>query len=77
MNRRAFIKAAVGALALLLAPGWRPHPTAARTYYVSPRGDDANDGTAPDRAWQSLSRLPNLQPGDRVRLSGTFTEEIS
>jgi len=32
-------------------------PTGAVVYYVSPNGDDANDGRTPDTAWQTLSRV--------------------
>ncbi|WP_306338079.1 right-handed parallel beta-helix repeat-containing protein [Streptomyces sp. KL118A] len=50
-----------------------PHyAPASATYYVSPRGDDANDGTDPGRAWRSLARAERvgLQPGDRLLLAG-------
>ena len=42
----------------------------AETYYVdSGKGDDTRAGTAPDRAWQSLDRVNDvdLRPGDEVR----------
>lgn len=40
----------------------------AAVYYVSAGGDDANDGTAPERAWQTLARVnaADLKPGDSV-----------
>lgn len=39
------------------------------TYFVSNAGDDANDGTSPDRAWASLKKVSEayLYPGDGVR----------
>ena len=40
------------------------------TYYVSPKGDDANDGTSPETAWQTMDAVinntPLLQAGDAV-----------
>lgn len=40
------------------------------TYYVSPDGNDDNDGTSPDTAWQTLDSVVInsylLQPGDAV-----------
>jgi hypothetical protein len=54
---------------------WR---TPGRRFYVDPRrGDDANDGRDPERAWRSLQRLQvaALNPGDTVALhrGGIFT----
>ncbi len=43
---------------------------AGRTFYVdSQKGQDSNDGKAPDRAWRSLDRVnaAPLRPGDTVR----------
>lgn len=41
-----------------------------KTYYISPTGDDTNDGLSPDRAWCTTQRLrqahDQLQPGDAV-----------
>jgi len=43
----------------------------AATYYISPTGNNANSGTSPAQAWQSISRLMqsiySLQPGDAIR----------
>ncbi|MFG2651866.1 right-handed parallel beta-helix repeat-containing protein [Streptomyces sp. NPDC048436] len=59
-----------------------PHYTpAAVTYYVSPQGDDQNDGSSPGKAWRSLARAERvaLEPGNRLlleggaRFSGTIT----
>ena len=38
------------------------------TYYVSNRGDDAQDGKTPETAWQTLQRVSEaeLAPGDGV-----------
>lgn len=51
------------------------------THYVSPQGDDQNDGSSPGQAWRSLARAERvaLEPGDRLlleggaRFSGTIT----
>lgn len=57
----------VAALALGLAVG-DVSSTQAAVYYVSATGDDRNDGTAPERAWQTLTRVnaADLKPGDTV-----------
>ncbi|GGT25342.1 hypothetical protein GCM10010271_31120 [Streptomyces kurssanovii] len=49
-----------------------PHYVPARTYYVSPEGDDDNDGRSPDQAWRSLGRadVRAFEPGDRLLLQG-------
>ena len=41
---------------------------AGTTYYVSTRGDDANDGRSPETPWRTLSKVSTteLQPGDGV-----------
>ncbi|MDO4570032.1 MAG: right-handed parallel beta-helix repeat-containing protein [Planctomycetia bacterium] len=43
-------------------------PLFAATYYVSPSGNDASDGTSPQSAWQSLQKVhaTPLLPGDQV-----------
>jgi hypothetical protein len=46
-------------------------PAAAATYYVDARkGSDANAGTSPAKAWQTLAKVnaSEFQPGDRVLL---------
>lgn len=42
------------------------------TYYLSPAGDDAADGTTPATAWRTLKRatVAKLAPGDAVLLEG-------
>ncbi|HET9379669.1 MAG TPA: right-handed parallel beta-helix repeat-containing protein [Streptomyces sp.] len=58
------------------APGvYRPARPAAGgpfTFYVSPEGDDHNDGMSPKRPWRSLTHADGarLKPGDRLRLKG-------
>ena len=50
------------------------------TYYISPNGDDKNDGLSPETAWGSLKKLQTmataklLEPGDTVRFErgGTY-----
>ncbi len=42
-----------------------------RAYYISSlHGDNQNDGTSPDKAWQTLDKLTGIQfgPGDRILL---------
>lgn len=43
-----------------------------KTYYISPGGNDANDGLSIGSAWLSLSHLStiNFKPGDKVLLEG-------
>lgn len=52
----------------------------ATDYYVSPSGNDANDGLSPATAWATLDEVYNrllgldaLQPGDRILLEGGAT----
>lgn len=42
------------------------------TFYVSPDGDDENDGLSRKRAWRTLRKADaaNYRPGDRLRLRG-------
>ncbi|MEU5656690.1 right-handed parallel beta-helix repeat-containing protein [Streptomyces sp. NPDC047737] len=49
-----------------------PHYSPTRTYYVSPEGDDRNDGTSEGQAWRTLARAERvaLEPGDRLLLQG-------
>jgi hypothetical protein len=55
-------------------------PVAALTYYISPRGNDAQDGTTVGTAWRTIDRVntATFQPGDRVLFEGgqTFTGSI-
>ncbi|MBK9177291.1 MAG: T9SS type A sorting domain-containing protein [Flavobacteriales bacterium] len=52
-------------IALLLGLGLK-----AATYYVSPTGNDSNNGTSQTTAWQTIARVnqlgTSLQPGDRI-----------
>ncbi|UYQ60140.1 right-handed parallel beta-helix repeat-containing protein [Streptomyces peucetius] len=72
--RRCVLAAAPMALTGVLLAGCvgTPHYTPARTYYVSPDGDDDNDGRSPGQAWRSLARADAraLEPGDRLLLRG-------
>lgn len=51
------------------------------TYYVSPDGDDANPGTAPDSAWQTLDQVNRtaFQPGDTIlfQAGATFAGSLT
>ena len=55
-----------------------PLPAPAITYYISNLGNDANSGTSPSQAWQTLDRLDqvqySLQAGDQILLKrgGTY-----
>lgn len=46
-----------------------------KTYYISPSGNDANNGLTITTAWQTLAPVNNLdlEPGDRVLLEGGQT----
>ncbi|MFG2133787.1 right-handed parallel beta-helix repeat-containing protein [Streptomyces sp. NPDC048751] len=41
-------------------------------FYLSPRGDDSDDGRTPQTAWRTLRRADavRFKPGDRLRLQG-------
>jgi hypothetical protein len=51
-------------------------PARGADYHVSAAGDDANDGTGPERAWRTIARANQraLQPNDRLlfRAGDTF-----
>ncbi|MFF9622374.1 right-handed parallel beta-helix repeat-containing protein [Streptomyces griseosporeus] len=49
-----------------------PHYTPYHTYYVSPAGDDRNDGRSPSHPWRTLAHADNqaYQPGDQLLLEG-------
>jgi hypothetical protein len=65
------------------APAPSPYP--AEGFYVSPNGNDANDGTKPETAWKTLARASaqSITPGSFLRLekdgtySGTLTLDES
>jgi len=48
-----------------------------KTYYVSPAGNDANDGLTTSTAWQTTAKVSgfSFQPGDKILFEGgqTFT----
>ncbi|MDX2195054.1 MAG: BACON domain-containing carbohydrate-binding protein [Cytophagales bacterium] len=51
----------------------------ANTYYISPTGNDTNDGLSPATAWNTISRVNThawsvgMQPGDRLLFEGNRT----
>ncbi|MEA2734988.1 MAG: hypothetical protein QOE14_1439 [Humisphaera sp.] len=51
----------------------------AATYYVSPTGNDANNGRSPQSAWQTIGRAngKNWNPGDRLLFEGGQTFSAS
>lgn len=61
----------------------RPVAGGPLTFYVSPDGDDKNDGRSPEKPWRTLDHANGVRfgPGDRLRLKGgerfrgTFTLE--
>ncbi|MGW7528677.1 right-handed parallel beta-helix repeat-containing protein [Streptomyces sp. NPDC054783] len=48
------------------------NPRGGRTFYVSPQGDDKDDGRTPQTPWRTLRRADavRLKPGDRLLLEG-------
>ncbi|CCK25075.1 PA14 domain-containing protein [Streptomyces davaonensis JCM 4913] len=50
----------------------RPASGGPFTFYVSPDGDDDNDGMSPENPWRTLDHANSVrfQPGDRLRLKG-------
>ena len=48
-------------------------------HYVSPFGDDANDGRSPQTAWKTIERAngKNWNPGDRLLFEGGQTFNVS
>jgi hypothetical protein len=55
----------------------------AATYYVSPSGNDSNNGTSQAQAWRTVARAQqvagNLQPGDQIlfQRGGTYTGKLT
>jgi len=47
----------------------------ATTYYISPGGNDSSNGTSPQTAWKTISKLNNitLQPGDYVLFQAGYS----
>ncbi|MBL7963369.1 MAG: right-handed parallel beta-helix repeat-containing protein [Flavobacteriales bacterium] len=76
MRTKAFIRAALG---LLLGLPLQVHGV---TYYLSPSGNDANNGTSQSSPWRTIDRLNlvtgSLQPGDRIYFErgGTYRGEV-
>ncbi|MER6675178.1 right-handed parallel beta-helix repeat-containing protein [Streptomyces sp. NPDC000983] len=50
----------------------RPATGGPYTFYVSPDGDDGNDGMSPAKPWRTLDHADGarFRPGDRLRLKG-------
>lgn len=80
-SRTSRTSAVISAAALLLLTGCdvpgvyrpaRPVTGGPFTFYVSPDGDDKNDGMSPERPWRTLDHANSVrfQPGDRLRLQG-------
>jgi hypothetical protein len=53
---------------LLAMLTWGTSPTRAATYYISPSGNDANDGISADRPWKSVAKANaySFQAGDLI-----------
>jgi hypothetical protein len=49
-----------------------------RRYFVSPSGDDGDDGLSPERPWRSIQKAVDAaRPGDTVRLAdGAYLQDI-
>ncbi|WKZ65109.1 MAG: right-handed parallel beta-helix repeat-containing protein [Flavobacteriales bacterium] len=68
---------------LLLTAAIVWHAGRSATYYISPTGNDSNNGTSQATAWQTLERFNqisfSLQPGDRVLLQrgGVYRGKIN
>ncbi|MEU0027147.1 right-handed parallel beta-helix repeat-containing protein [Streptomyces sp. NPDC006335] len=77
---RARAVAGLCAAAVLLAGCGMPTPhvplrenaRGGRDFYLSPRGDDSDDGRTPQSAWRTLRRADTVRfkPADRLRLQG-------
>ncbi|WP_327375088.1 right-handed parallel beta-helix repeat-containing protein [Streptomyces sp. NBC_01216] len=85
---KLFAGVTAGAIAFLcgcdvLKPYTPPRPATKEslTFYLSPDGDDENDGLSEKTAWRTLERADEVpfKPGDRLRLKGgeRFTGELT
>lgn len=67
---------------LLFVAGFAPSLPAA-TYYVSPSGNDTNNGTSQSTPWRTIGRLAqlsnSLQPGDQIlfQRGGTYSGQFT
>ncbi|HEX5089356.1 MAG TPA: right-handed parallel beta-helix repeat-containing protein [Nocardioides sp.] len=70
ITTRLAVLAVVAGGASLALPSPAAEAAGATTYYVSPTGSDANNGTSPSTPIQTLGRASNLplNPGDQVLL---------
>ncbi len=59
-------------VALVVLAAVRHNRCQAESYYLSPRGSDLQEGTSPEKAWQTIRRANKaaLQPGDNLLLEG-------
>ncbi|WP_019890711.1 hypothetical protein [Streptomyces purpureus] len=57
----------------------RPSAERGHTCYVSPDGDDRNDGLPPARPWRTLAHADTVRfrPGDRLRLQGGARHRVT
>src|SRR5262245_30488319 len=79
-GRRVFMRRGVSTLAMIgfgtlvgaFVPGSVRAVPGAQTYYVSPSGDDAANGSTKNTAWRTLARaaLQWFNAGDRLLLEG-------
>src|SRR5262249_9546137 len=67
---RALAMIGIGAFVGAIVPGSARAVPGAQTYYVSPSGNDAADGTSKKTAWRTLSRAAeqHFNSGDRLLL---------
>jgi len=78
MQKSVCVSVLITAWAALMAPTLAAG--AGTVYYVSPKGNDANDGTSPSNPWKTLDKVDKtaLQPGDTVvfQRGGAWRESL-
>jgi len=77
MKNIVFFKINLAIICLMLLTG--AGVTSATTYYVSPYGNDSNDGLSLDAAWATIQHAADtIGPGDTVLVqSGTYNEQVT